>query len=213
MKTDELVNVLSTNLEVVNTRRVFRELAAAVMVGTVAVLAFIFFARGIRPDIRELHALLFISLKVSLGLGVVTGGLIYLVEAARPGGGRRFAPNVSTWLVIAVALLAIASLTAKPLWHWHTMAMTDGWLECLVSIPFIAIVPFAVVVWALRRMAPTDLVRAGALAGFVASGISIIGYALHCTGDSVPFITIWYGGTLLLCTMAGALLGPRLLRW
>jgi len=213
MKTDELMNVLSTNLEVVDTRRVFRELAAAVMVGTVAVLAFVFFARGIRADIRELHALLFISLKVSLGLGVVSGGLIFLAQAARPRSGRKFAPNVSTWFVTAVALLAIASLTAKPIWHWHTMAMTDGWLECLVSIPFIAIVPFAVVVWALRRMAPTDLVRAGALAGFVASGISIIGYALHCTGDSVSFITIWYGGTLLLCTMAGALLGPRLLRW
>jgi len=35
-------------------------------------------------------------------------------------------------------------------------------------------------------------------------------YALHCMADSLPFIAIWYGGTIALCTLAGAKLGPRL---
>ena len=93
------------------------------------------------------------------------------------------------------------------------MIIGDNWLVCLLSIPLIAIVPFAMIVWAVRRAAPTDLVRAGALAGLVAGGVSASAYALHCTDDSLPFVALWYGGTIALCTIAGAALGPRLLRW
>jgi hypothetical protein len=62
-------------------------------------------------------------------------------------------------------------------------------------------------------MAPTDLRRTGACAGLVAGSISAAGYALHCVDDSMPFVAFWYGGTIALCTLAGAMLGPRLLRW
>jgi len=93
------------------------------------------------------------------------------------------------------------------------MILGDEWLECLLSIPIIAIVPFAVTIFAVRRAAPTNLVRAGAVAGLVAGGISAMAYALHCTDDSLPFVAVWYGGTIVLCTLAGAVLGPRLLRW
>jgi len=29
----------------------------------------------------------------------------------------------------------------------------------------------------------------------------------------LPFVAAWYGGTIVLCTLAGAALGLRLLRW
>jgi hypothetical protein len=73
--------------------------------------------------------------------------------------------------------------------------------------------PNAAIVWAVRQSAPTNLVRAGAFAGLAAGGVSAAGYALHCTDDSLPFVALWYGGTIALCTLAGAMLGPRLLRW
>jgi len=91
--------------------------------------------------------------------------------------------------------------------------MGDEWLECLLSIPIIAIVPFAAAIWAVRRAAPTNLARAGAFAGLIAGGVSAMAYALHCTNDSLPFVAVWYGGTIMLCTLAGAAFGPRLLRW
>jgi hypothetical protein len=93
------------------------------------------------------------------------------------------------------------------------MVLGDEWLECLLSIPIIAIVPFAVTILAVRRAAPTDLVRTGAVAGLVAGSVSAMAYALHCTDDSLLFVAVWYGGTIVLCTLAGAALGPRLLRW
>ena len=93
------------------------------------------------------------------------------------------------------------------------MVVGGEWLECLLSIPTIAIVPFAVTIFAVRRAAPTNLFRAGAVAGLVAGGVSAMAYAFHCTDDSLPFVAVWYGGTIVLCTLAGAALGPRLLRW
>ena len=97
------------------------------------------------------------------------------------------------------------------------MLVGDEWLECLVSIPLIAIVPFALITWAMRQGAPTNLTRAGAFVGLAAGGISAVSYALHCTEDSVPFVALWYGGTIAgtiaLCTLAGFKLGPHLLRW
>src|SRR5260370_1427946 len=65
----------------------------------------------------------------------------------------------------------------------------------------------------VRRAAPTNLARTGAFAGLIAGGVSAMAYALHCTDDSLPFVAVWYGGTIVLCTLAGAALGPRLLRW
>jgi len=78
------------------------------------------------------------------------------------------------------------------------MFIGDNWLECLLSIPLIAIVPFAAIIWAVRQAAPTDLVRTGALAGLVAGGVSATAYAFHCTDDSLPFVALWYGGNRCL---------------
>ena len=86
-------------------------------------------------------------------------------------------------------------------------------LASAVATYAIAIVPFAVIIWALRQTAPTDLVRTGALGGLVAGAVSATAYAFHCVDDSLPFVALWYGGTIALCTLAGATLGPRLLRW
>lgn len=72
--------------------------------------------------------------------------------------------------------------------------------------------PFALIVWAVRQAAPTNLVRTGALAGLAAGGVSAAAYALHCNANSLPYVALWYGGTIMLCTLAGAALGPRLLR-
>jgi hypothetical protein len=110
-------------------------------------------------------------------------------------------------------VLAIISLASAPGSHWKGVILTDDWLECVISIPLIAIVPFAVITWSVRQMAPTDLARAGAFVGLVAGCVSAIGYAFHCVDDSVPFFAVWYGGTIALCTFAGWKLGPKLLRW
>lgn len=213
MKTDDLVAFLSTTLEPVDRNAVVRTLLIAVAGASVAALGIAFAGLGFRPDLTTTRALTFLAIKLAFAIGVVSLAMIYLLRLARPGGERQTSPFVVVAPFLAIVILAAISLGSAPSSHWERMIVGDEWLECLLSIPIIAIVPFAVSIWAVRKAAPTNLAGAGAFAGLVAGGVSAMAYALHCTDDSLPFIALWYGATIVLCTLAGAALGPRLLRW
>lgn len=213
MKTDDLIAMLGTNVEPVDHRQVKRTVGTAVMAGTAVALGVMLLLFGVRADLNATSAVIFLLLKLAFTMALVIPASIYLLKLARPGGERKTSMALVAAPFVAIVLLAAISLAFAPISHWDSMIVGDRWLECLLSIPVIAIVPFAVIIWALRRMAPTDLVRAGALGGLVAGAVSATGYALHCSDDSLPFVALWYGGTIAICTAAGALLGPRLLRW
>jgi hypothetical protein len=93
------------------------------------------------------------------------------------------------------------------------MILGTEWVTCLFCIPLFAVVPFALLIWAVRKGAPTNLKRAGAIAGLVAGALGATAYAFHCPDDSLPFMAIWYGEMVVLCAWIGARLGPWLLRW
>jgi hypothetical protein len=213
MKTDDLIVMLSANVEAVDRRQVSRTVAGAVAVGVAVAAGAVLIVLGGRSDIWRNEAIAFLVAKLAFAAAVTVVSFFYLVRLARPGGHRRGWMALLALPFAGIVGLASISLAQAPEVHWEAMLMGDQWLECLLSIPLIAIVPFALVVWAVRQAAPTNLRRAGALAGLVAGGLSAAGYALHCTADSLPFIAVWYSGTILLCTLAGAILGPRLLRW
>jgi hypothetical protein len=54
---------------------------------------------------------------------------------------------------------------------------------------------------------------AGGAAGLVAGSVAAFAYAVHCTEMQAPFLAVWYVIGMLVPAFAGALLGPRLLRW
>jgi hypothetical protein len=213
MKTDDLVAMLSANVEPIERGLVRRTISIAVAAGVAIALCLMLAGLGVRADLMTTRAVVFLLLKVAFALMVVGLAVGYLMRLARPGARQGISPFTIVVPFAAVALLGAISLGGAPSSHWNRMMLGDEWLECLLSIPIIAIVPFAVTIFAVRRAAPTNLVRAGAVAGLVAGGISAMAYALHCTDDSLPFVALWYGATIVLCTLAGAALGPRLLRW
>src|SRR5712691_11591607 len=213
MKTDDLVALLSTSLEPVDRRSVVRTLCVALAAGSIVSLGLTLVGLGVRPDLITACALIFLVVKLFFAVGIVGLALVYLTRLARPGGERKTSAVLVAMPFAAIAVLSVISLGFAPSSYWDKMIVGDQWLECLLSIPIIAIVPFAAAIWAVRRAAPTNLARAGAFAGLIAGGVSAMAYALHCTNDSLPFVAVWYGGTIVLCTLAGAALGPRLLRW
>jgi hypothetical protein len=213
MKTDDLISMLSTNVEPVDHRQIVRNIGLAVAAGAVVAVATVFFVLGPRAGLTTVATFIPALLKVAVTVIILVPASIYLIRLSRPGGERRSSVALVALPFIAVMLLAALSLTFVPSYHWNGKIFADEWLECLISIPLIAIVPFSVIVWAVRQMAPTDLARTGALVGLVAGCVSAIGYAVHCADDSVPFFALWYGGTIALCTFAGWKLGPKLLRW
>ena len=213
MKTDDLISMLSTNIEPVDHRHMARNISMAVVVGAVAAVALVFFVLGPRADLPIPGTIISAFLKAAITVVILVPASVYLIRLARPGGEGK-TPLVFVVLpFIAVMLLAVATLAFTSTDHWSGKIFGDQWLECVLSIPLIAIVPFFIIVYAVRQMAPTDLARTGAFAGLVAGCLSAIGYALHCADDTVPFFALWYGGTIILCTFAGWKLGPKLLRW
>ena len=213
MKTDDLVAVLSTNVEPIGRGLVGRTISIAVAGGAAVALGLVFAVLGLRADLTTIRATIFMLLKIAFALAVIGVAMRYLLRLARPGAERGISPLTIVVPFAAIAVLGAISLGFAPSSHWDRMILGDEWLECLLSIPIIAILPFAVVIFAVRRAAPTNLVRTGAVAGLIAGGVSAVAYALHCTDDSLPFVAVWYGATIVLCTLAGAALGPRLLRW
>lgn len=213
MKTDELITMLSANVEPVDSRRVVRTVGAAVAIGAAAVVATVLFALGLRTNFIQASALWPLLLKLVFASAILAPALIFLSRLVRPGGEKRTPVLLVILPFVVIMLIAAASLTIAPRSHWNAMVIGDQWLECLISIPLIAVAPFAALVWAVRRMAPTDLARTGAVVGLIAGCLSAVGYALHCTDDFAPFVALWYGGTIALCAFAGWKLGPRLLRW
>lgn len=213
MKTAQLIDVLGTNLEPVGRGQLTRTIIIALGVGLIAAATAIVLAFGIRTDLPQPRPTAFLLVKLAFVLAVLVPASSYLLQLAHPGGEYtvRFAVVALPFIVISV--LAAINLSLAPNSHWQMVLMGQEWQKCLVSIPLLAVVPFAAIVWAVRRGAPTDLTRAGAVAGLVAGAVGATAYALHGTGDALPYIALWYGGTLALCALAGAVLGPRLLRW
>jgi hypothetical protein len=213
MKTDSLIEMLSTNVEPVRRGEIWKSLGLAVALGLVAAFGLMLVTIGGRPNLTAPQSFVFVAVKSAFALIVMVSAGIALMRLARPEGERlKLAPYLLPMLLalfvgglIGLELLAVSSRAGF-------IIGTQTWL-CITCIPLFAILPFLALVFALRRAAPTDLRRTGAIAGLLAGGVGAIVYAFHCPDDSVLFVTVWYSSALAFCTLVGALLGPRLLRW
>ena len=213
MKTDELINMLGTNLDPVKGGELRNTLMIALAVGAAATLCLMLVTFGLPA-----HALGggYSGLKVlalAFTLGLVSAGASFLIRSARPGE-----PGRKLLMLIGLLFFAIlsAGFVALVLVHpaaWGGMVFGPRWAACLICIPLFAVAPFASLVWGLRKGAPTNLMRTGTIAGLVAGALGATVFAFHHSSGSIPFIALWYGGPILLCALVGAILGPRLLRW
>ena len=213
MKTDQLIDMLGTNIEPVKDGQLRNTLLIALAVGAAAALCLMVAIFGAPGESfgREYFGLT--ALALTFPLGLVAAGASFLIRAARPGNpGRR--PLVVIGLLF-VAILS-AGFVALFLTHpdaWGGMIFGPQWAACLICIPLLAIAPFASLILALRKEAPTDLTGTGAVTGLVAGALGAAVFAFHNPGGSIPFIVLWYGGPIVVCALIGAILGPRLLRW
>ncbi|MBJ7401900.1 MAG: DUF1109 family protein [Bradyrhizobium sp.] len=106
---------------------------------------------------------------------------IFLYRLRQPKGR----PKTSTLLLLAplltISLIALIGIVAGEKFHWSEVVLSGDWVECVISIPVIEIVPFAMTFWAMRRSMPGNLKRAGAIAGHASGTLCVFGYAVHCS--------------------------------
>lgn len=213
MKTDELIDMLGTNIEPVKAGQLRTTLFAALAVGTAVALCLVVAIFGMPGEAFGRAYLGLTALALMFTLGLVAAGASFLIKAARPGKpGRRPLVVIGLLFLALLSACVVALVLAHPA-AWGGMFFGPQWEACLICVPLFAVAPFTALVWALRKEAPTNLTWTGAVAGLVAGALSAAVFALHHPSGSIPFILLWYGGPIIVCALIGAMLGPRLLRW
>jgi hypothetical protein len=213
MKTDQLIDMLSTNVEPVKSGQVWKPLVWALAIGGAASFCVMLATVGLRTEAARGFHIGFLALKVLFMLSLIGVGTALLIKLIRPGQNGRKLFKFIFLPFLAAGFAGAVALALEPSAAWDRMILGTQWVTCLICIPLFAIVPFALLIWASRKGAPTNLKRTGAIAGLVAGALGATAYAFHCPDDSLPFMAIWYGAMVLLCAWIGARLGPWLLRW
>jgi hypothetical protein len=213
MRTDELIAHLAGGLQPVRRAEVVRTLSLGLGLGALGSLLLMAATIGIRADIFAAMEGQAFWLKFLYTLAVALIGLRLVERMSRPGTDAR-APA----LLIAVPVLVLMAMMAGQMMDAdagtrHALLMGHSADVCSVLIAGLALPLFAGLFWALRRLAPTRLVRAGAAAGLLAGSAAATIYAFHCTESTATFIAIWYTAGIALTTIMGALLGRWALRW
>jgi hypothetical protein len=212
MKTDQLITALAADADSVE-RPIGRTLAIAVAGGAVGAVILFAVMLGTRPDaLASLTSPRFLfKFVITLSLLASAFGLVW--NLARPG-----AVPIGWLLALAVvpvllAVGSVAEMLAVPPAEWGRRLAGSNSGMCVILIPMLSAIPFAALLFALRKGAPSRPMLTGAVAGLVSAGIGATLYATHCPDDSPLFVATWYVIAAGFMAMLGAAIGERLLRW
>lgn len=213
MKTESMIDVLSAHARPVPRHVTERRFAIAAMTGVTLAVVLMLMTSGVRPDIASAARLPMFWVKLLFPASVAVAAMWMAARLSRPGARVGVAsiavaaPFVVLWLMAAVALL-----NAEPAARVD-LVLGTSWRTCVRDITLSALPAFVATFWAMRGLAPTRLALAGAAGGLMAGAIGAMVYALRCPEMGAPFLAVWYAAGMGVSAVAGALLGPRLLRW
>jgi hypothetical protein len=212
MRTDDLIGQLSANLEPVKRGAMARLLAGAIVIGVAGSAVVMLGMLGLRHDFSSAMMSFGMWTKLAYTLAIAVFGFLLVERAGRPGAEMSKPALLLALPVLAIILLAILQMSA-PGADMPKLVMGRSSRVCATNVLIVALPTLAATFWALRRLAPTRLTLAGALAGLFAGGAGAFVYCFHCTESTAPFIAIWYSLGIALTTALGALLGRHFLRW
>jgi hypothetical protein len=213
MKTEELIAQLARDTHPVPPGALVRRLLLAASVGSVVTLACVSILYGFRPDLASAVLAAAFWIKAGFTIAVAGIGFVLVEQAGRPGARL----NARLLLMALPFALIIASgwieLAYTPPSERVSAWLGQTWRSCPFSIAFLALPPLALLLLALRRLAPTQLALAGFAAGLMSGGLAATAYGLHCPERTASFVATWYAIGILLCGVIGAIAGRRVLRW
>lgn len=213
MKTEELISLLSRDPGFVDPRAPARWLTGAALVGVAAALPLMLLHLGINPALGDDARTLMFWFKLAFVVAVaITSGRL-VARLARPGVVTRRAQEVVALPVLALwALAALVLFTATPT-ERMALLLGSSWRTCPFNIVLLSLLPFALLLVAGRSLAPTRLRLAGSAIGLFAGALGTLVYLLHCPELEAPFLAVWYVLGMAIPAAAGAIIGPRALRW
>lgn len=213
MQTDDLIRALAGNVRPVPRHAVERRVAIGLVGGGIVTLAAIATTLGFRPDLGMAMQALPFWMKWAYTLSLGIGAIAATQHLARPDAER---VRWLWWLALPLGLLAAAAaaeLIRTPVDGWQRLWLGHSWTRCSMLVAALSAPLFVGLLWAFRRLAPTRLRLAGAMAGLASGACAATLYGLHCPEASATFVFTWYTLGMAPATLGGALVGPRFLRW
>lgn len=213
MKTDDLIAQMGTNLRPVSSAAPAWRIAGGLVVGAAAALAGIAMVAGTPFAAVAATGIATFTVKLSYSVAITVIAGVLLLGIGRPGRRHNWR---TAWLLLPPLLIGVAAameMAGATAATRRALLLGTTWQTCLASIVVMSLPIFAALLWAFRRLAPTQLRLAGGLAGLTAGAAASIVYALYCPETAASFLIIWYTLGMALAASAGAIAGPRLLRW
>lgn len=211
MRTDRLIEMLARGAGPAKPAVAARRLAPAAAAGLGASVLLALAVLG--PVPVELFATPgpWFKLGYAGALALAAGWLT--ARLARPV--PRLAGPCRATLAVALLVAGLAGLAwaVTPQAERIPELMGSSWAHCPWLVAALSLPALAASLWAVRGLAPTRPVLAGAAAGLFAGALGAFGYALACTEPALTFTAVWYSLGIALSSALGALLGPHLLRW
>jgi len=212
MKTDELIAQLAGGLEPVKRGQVARLLLGAAALGVVGSVVVMLSMMGLRHDFARAIVSFGMWTKLVYTFAIAVFAFWLVERMGRPGAEMTRPLRMLALPLLAILLLAALQMSA-PQADMPKLVLGHSSRVCAFLVTVTALPTLAATFWALRKLAPTRLTLAGAGAGLFAGAVGAFVYSFHCTEGTAPFIAIWYSLGIVVVTLIGALLGPKLLRW
>lgn len=168
---------------------------------------------GVRPDVvaGRFDPVFLLASGLFLMLGLASAVTVIVMSRPRVGtdhSGWFWAAAMAALLPLAAGIIALGrggrDFTAVEAGHG---------LECLVAGGLLASITFAVLIWWLRRGAPTSPERAGLITGVAAGSFGIFAFSFHCAYNDIVHIGLWHGAVVLAAAVIGRMAVPQLIRW
>lgn len=211
MKTDDLIAALAAGAGSAPRAVAARRLTPAVLIGVGASSVSAFTTLGLVPDIGAIGAALWIKLGYAVALAAAAAWLTS--KAARPVARLRAATAAVIVVPVVLVLAGAFAFLDAPTGERVSHLVGQSWARCPLAVFALSLPALAVILWAVRGLAPTKPKAAGLAAGLLAGAVGAFGYAFACFEQSTAFIAVWYTLGIGMVGALGAAVGPRALRW
>ena len=213
MNTDLLIAILSDDVPRVSRHAVAKRIGAGLAIGGMIAMIAMTTILGIRPDLQVAMRGFSFWMKWTYTISLGLGAAYAVTRLARPDTQSLQALRILAVPVLLLAGICINELARTPPAKWLAMWLGKSWMACPWLVLSLAAPIFLGLLWSFRKMAPTRLRAAGAVAGLTAGAWAATIYCLHCPEVSALFVLTWYSLGIAIAAGLGALVGPRLMRW
>lgn len=213
MNTEQLIDSLSKNVPAVPRHALDQRIRFGLYGGGAITTLLVIGLLGLRQDLPLAVESFSFWLKWTYTLSVGIGAVYAVGRLAQPTPTSVRGLWMLTVPVLVLAAVGIGELANTPTREWLSLWLGNSWKVCPWLVLGLSVPIFVGLLWSFRKLAPTRMRAAGAAAGLASGAWAAMIYCLHCPEVAAIFVLTWYSLGMALAAVAGAIVGPRLLRW